>query len=481
MMAMRKTGTRGIAKRWAGLLTSAVCCLLLTGPAAAQQRQVPASPTDVQLSYSPLVKKVTPAVVNVYASRVIPQRPRLPFEDPLFQEFFGGQTPYMPRERMQRALGSGVLVGAEGLVVTNNHVIQGMTDVRVSLIDQREFDADIVLTDAQSDIAVLRLRDGKGGFPVLPLVELDFDRSGRYRACGRQPLRPRPNRDAGHSPAVRRVQKKGGEQAVYLQTDAAINQGNSGGALVDMQGRLVGINTAIFSKSGGSDGIGFAVPSSIVRLVLDAARAGDKVVRRPWLGAELQSVTREIAESLGLDRPYGALIADLDEGSPAAAAGLKAGDLVTAIDGVTIEDPPALTYQLTIRPLGGQTKLTVLRDAKPMTATMRVESAPETVPRDERVLDGNGPLNGAKVVNLSPAVSEELGIEGPARGVMISTLRAARSPRGPASRRAIGYWRLTTRRMESAKAVVEANAVKQKFWKITIQRSGQVLTQVFRF
>ena len=199
MMAMTITGTKGTAQRWAGLLASGLCCLLLAGPVAAQQRQVPASQAEVQLSYSPLVKKVTPAVVNVYASRVIPQRPRLPFEDPLFQEFFGGPTPYMPRERMQRALGSGVLVGAEGLVVTNNHVIQGMTDVRVSLVDQREFDADIVLTDAQSDIAVLRLRDGKGGFPILPLVETELDRGGRYRARGRQSLRPRPDGDAGHS------------------------------------------------------------------------------------------------------------------------------------------------------------------------------------------------------------------------------------------------------------------------------------------
>ena len=280
---------------------------------------------------------------------------------------------------------------------------------------------------------------------------------------------------------MRRVQKKGGEQAVYLQTDAAINQGNSGGALVDMQGRLVGINTAIFSKSGGSDGIGFAVPASIVRLVVDAARAGDKVVRRPWLGAELQSVTREIAESLGLDRPYGALIADLDEGSPAAKAGLKAGDLVTAIDGVTIEDPAALTYQVTIRPLGGQAKLTVLRDAKPMTAIMRIESAPETVPRDEQVLDGSGPLNGAKVVNLSPAVSEELGIEGPARGVMILDIARGSIAARTGFEKGDRVLSVNDTRIENTKGLVQANAAKQNLWKVTIQRGGQVLTQVFRF
>ena len=217
MMAMTITGTKGTAQRWAGLLASGLCCLLLAGPVAAQQRQVPASQADVQLSYSPLVKKVTPAVVNVYASRVIPQRPRLPFEDPLFQEFFGGPTPYMPRERMQRALGSGVLVGAEGLVVTNNHVIQGMTDVRVSLVDQREFDADIVLTDAQSDIAVLRLRDGKGGFPILPLVETDSIEVGDIVLAVGNPFGLGQTVTQGILSAVRRVQKKGGEQAVYLR------------------------------------------------------------------------------------------------------------------------------------------------------------------------------------------------------------------------------------------------------------------------
>ncbi|WP_379770394.1 Do family serine endopeptidase [Flaviflagellibacter deserti] len=463
------------------VLVLAAATAVLAAPASAQQRVVPTSQAEVRLSYAPLVKQVTPAVVNVYASRVVQQRPRgFPFEDPLFQEFFGGQMA-VPRERVQRSLGSGVLVGAEGLIVTNNHVVEGMTDVRVALQDQREFDVDIVLTDAQSDIAVLRVKDAKGSFPVLPLVESDSIEVGDMVLAVGNPYGLGQTVTQGILSAVRRVQKKGGEQAVYLQTDAAINQGNSGGALVDMKGQLVGINTSIFSKSGGSDGIGFAVPASIVRLVLDAARAGDKVVRRPWLGAELQPVTREIADSLGLDRPFGALIAELDENSPAANAGLKPGDLVTAVDGKMVEDPTALTYQMTIKPLGGQARLAVMRDGKEQAISVKVEPAPETTPRDEQVLDGKGPLNGAKVVNLSPAVAEEIGEDGPPNGVVIIDIARGSIAARTGFVRGDRVLQVNDTRIDSAKKLAAANSESQRLWKITIERNGQVLTQVFRF
>jgi Do/DeqQ family serine protease len=474
------------ARRVAGgvAMATVLCAVLGTGvPALAQQRAVPQTAGDVRLSYAPVAKAVSPAVVNVYASRVVAQqRVRgFPFEDPLLQEFFGRQQQSAPRERLQRSLGSGVLVSADGLIVTNNHVIEGMTDVRVSLSDQREFDVDVVLTDLHSDIAVLKIRDGKGGFPVLPLASGDDVEVGDIVLAVGNPFGLGQTVTQGILSAVRRVQNEGGDMSVYLQTDAAINQGNSGGALVDMSGSLVGINTAIFSKSGGSDGIGFAVPAPIVRLVLDAARKGEKSVRRPWLGAELQIVTREIADSLELDRPIGALVAELDPGSPAATAGLKAGDLITGIDGRTVEDPMALTYQLTIRPLGSQAKLAYLRDGKEMTANLKVVSAPETTPRDEQVLSGKGPLSGAKVVNLSPAVSEEMGFNGPARGVVVTDVA-----RGSIASR-VGFQRgdrvlaINDEDVTNVKALAELNGAEARFWKVTIQRNGQVLTQVFRF
>ncbi len=456
---------------------------LVAAPVAmAQDRTVPQSQAEVQLSYAPLVKGVSPAVVNVYASRVVAARPvGFPFNDPLFAELFGGQMPNMPRERMQRSLGSGVIVGTEGLIVTNNHVIQGMTDVRVSLVDQREFDADIVLTDPLSDIAVLRVRESTGTFPTVQLAESDTTEVGDIVLAIGNPFGLGQSVSQGIVSAIRRVEKKTGEQAVYLQTDAAINQGNSGGALVDMRGHLVGINTSIFTRGGGSDGIGFAVPSSIVRLVVEAARAGETVVRRPWLGAELQAVTREIAEGMEIDRPFGALIADLYDGSPAASAGLKPGDIVISFNGHPVEDPTALTYQLTIAPLGSRVALNVLRDGRQMAVALDVLPAPETVPRDETVLEGQGPLTGAKVVNLSPAVAQELGAGGAGEGVVVVDVE-----RGSLAGRA-GFEKgdrilaVNGQEIDSVKTLSAANGTAQRQWKITIQRRGQVATRVFRF
>jgi Do/DeqQ family serine protease len=459
-----------------------LAAVLLSVPAMAQPKTVPASQSEVQLSYSPLVKQVSPAVVNVYASRVVAQqRPRgFPFDDPLFQEFFGGQM-NMPRERLQRSLGSGVLVGEEGIVVTNNHVIQGMTDVRVSLVDQREFDVDVVLTDPVSDIAVLKVRDPKGKFPVVPLVSGDTVEVGDIVLAIGNPFGLGQSVSQGIVSAIRRIQKKGGEQAVYLQTDAAINQGNSGGALIDMKGNLLGINTLIFTKTGGSDGIGFAVPSSIVNLVLTAARNGEKSVKRPWIGADLQAVTREIAESMGLDRPFGALVAEVDAASPAARAGLKPGDIVVAVEDKPVEDPTALTYQVTIRPIGSKAVLHILRQGAETTVNLPVDSAPETVPRDERVIAGTGPFSGAKVVNLSPAVAQEIGIDGSLTGVLVLDIANGSVADRVGLEKGDRVLMLNDRKIDSVKTLADINEQKEQLWKVTIQRGGQVVTRMFRF
>lgn len=451
-------------------------------PVAAQARTVPPSQAEVQLSYSPLVKRVGPAVVNVYASRVVAQRAvrGFPFDDPLFAELFGGQMLNAPRERMQRSLGSGVLVGEEGIVVTNNHVIQGMTDVRVSLTDQREFDADIVLTDPASDLAVLRIRDAKGKFPTVPLAKGDTIEVGDIVLAIGNPFGLGQSVSQGILSAVRRIEKKNGEQAVYLQTDAAINQGNSGGALIDMNGNLVGINTSIFTKGGGSDGIGFALPASIVQIVLNAAEAGETVVRRPWLGAELQAVTREIAEGMGVDRPFGALVAELHANSPALEAGLRPGDIVTAFNGQPVGDPTALNYYLTISPIGSKARVDYLRDGRESSTSLAVVTAPETVPRDERVLVGAGPVTGAKVVNLSPAVAEEIGVDGPAQGVLVVEVERGSLANRVGLEKGDRILAINDQPVADVATLAKANAVQQRMWKVTIQRGGQIVTRMFR-
>src|SRR6478752_9659108 len=298
--------------------------------AAAQDRRVPASPSDIRLSYAPIVQRVQPAVVNVYAAKVVQNRNPL-LDDPIFRRFFG--VPGQQQEQVQRSLGSGVIVDASGLVVTNVHVIEGADQVKVSLSDKREFEAEIVLKDPRTDLAVLRLKDTKEKFPTLDFTNSDELMVGDVVLAIGNPFGVGQTVTHGIISALARTQVGITDYQFFIQTDAPINPGNSGGALVDMNGKLAGINTAIFSRSGGSQGIGFAIPANMVRVVVASAKSGGKAVKRPWLGAKLQAVTPEIAEGLGLKRPAGALVASVAPKSPAARAGLKTGDLLVAVDG----------------------------------------------------------------------------------------------------------------------------------------------------
>src|SRR6266702_708703 len=312
----------------AAVITAFISFSVPFDPAAAQDRRVPSSPADLPMSYAPIVQRVQPAVVNVYAAKMVQNRNPL-LDDPIFRRFFGvpGQQP----EQMQRSLGSGVMVDASGLVVTNNHVIEGADQVKISLADKREFEAEIVLKDSRTDLAVLRVKDGKEKFATLDFANSDELLVGDVVLAIGNPFGVGQTVTHGIISALARTQVGITDYQFFIQTDAAINPGNSGGALVDMTGRLAGINTAIFSRSGGSQGIGFAIPANMVRVVVASAKGGGSAVKRPWLGARLQSVTPEIAENLGLKRPTGALVASLTAGSPAARGGLKTGDLITSI------------------------------------------------------------------------------------------------------------------------------------------------------
>src|SRR5215813_14137881 len=339
----------------------AVLSLIAVIPdAPAQDRRVPASPGEVRLSYAPVVQRAAPAVVNVYAARAVANRN--PFlDDPIFRRFFGVPGGGMPSEQLQRSLGSGVLVDAGGLVVTNNHVIEGATEVKVSLHDKREFEADIVLKDQRSDLAVLRIRGQGERFPAIDFADSDALQVGDVVLAIGNPFAVGQTVTHGIVSAVARTQVGITDYQFFIQTDAAINPGNSGGALVDLSGKLVGINTAIFSRSVGSQGIGFAIPANMVKVVVASAKGGGTSVRRPWLGARLQAVTSEIADGLGLKRPSGALVASVTAKSPAARAGLKTGDLIVSVDGQPVDDPNAFDYRFATKVLGGQAQLGVVR------------------------------------------------------------------------------------------------------------------------
>ncbi|HVV92342.1 MAG TPA: Do family serine endopeptidase [Hyphomicrobiales bacterium] len=468
--------------RRSGLTTAAAILLglALAGPATAEERALPASRSEIQLSYAPIVHTVSPAVVNVYAARVVAQRNTL-FDDPLFRRFFGNSVPFGGRKRVQEALGSGVIVDRSGLVVTNNHVIEGATELKVSLVDQRQFDAEVVIADPRMDLAVLRIKGGSGDFPTVPLADDDSYEVGDLVLAIGNPYGLGQTVTSGIVSAVRHIDLGEGDDRVFIQTDAAINQGNSGGALVNMKGRLIGINSAILSPSGANAGIGFAIPSSLVRLIVASAEAGKTSVARPWLGASLQSVTPDIARSMNLPRPEGALVSDVEKDSPAAEAGLKPGDLVTAVDDHETGDAAEVTYLFTTRPIGSTASLAVRRDGRDLVVPVKVETAPEVPPRDQITLAGRGPLSGATVVNISPAVSQQLGLSGVEKGVAVSAVADGSIAAQVGFQKGDVVLSLNGSNVGSTHELDRLNGDGSRVWRITLDRGGQRLSQVLRY
>jgi Do/DeqQ family serine protease len=453
------------------------CALVATAPAQpAQDARVPSSPGDVRLSFAPVVKRVTPAVVNVYAARVVENRVPL-FDDPIFRRFFGGGSGG-PREQVQRSLGSGVIVDGSGLVVTNNHVIENADQIKVALADKREFDADLVLKDARSDLAVLRIKGGRERFTPVDFGDSDALQVGDLVLAIGNPFGVGQTVTHGIVSAVARTQVGITDYQFFIQTDAAINPGNSGGALVDLSGRLVGINTAIFSRSGGSQGIGFAIPANMVRAVAASAKGGASVVRRPWLGAKLQAVTLEIAESLNLKRPVGALVSAVASKSPAARGGLRTGDLVTEVDGQPIDDPNAFDYRFATKALGGQTQVAIIRGGREVKVSIPLETAPEG-PREEAVIKVRSPLLGAKVVNLSPAVAEELRLDYSTEGVVVIDVESGSLAQSFGFQRGDIVVNVNNAEIATMRDLLRAISQPLRLWRLTIVRGGQEISAVF--
>jgi Do/DeqQ family serine protease len=458
------------------LTLAAALAAVLASPVWAQERRVPASQAELQLSYAPLVKKVAPAVVNVYAAKVVQNRNPL-FDDPIFRQFFGGGLPG-GRPQVQRSLGSGVIVDPSGLIVTNVHVIEGADEVKVALNDKREFEAQIVLKDKRSDLAVLRIKDGNARLPSLELGNSDALQVGDVVLAIGDPFGVGQTVTHGIVSALARTEVGTSDYQFFIQTDAAINPGNSGGALIDMAGKLVGINSAIYSRSGGWQGIGFAIPANMVRVVVASARSGGSAVQRPWLGAKLQAVTPDIADSLGLKRPAGALVANVLPGSPAAKAGLKAGDLIVSVDGQGVDDPNAFDYRFATQPLGGTAKLVFMRGGKETTASVALELAPDR-PRDEIAIRGRSPFTGARVANLSPALADQLQIQNGDSGVVVLDVPdnsiAARFGFQPGD----VIVDVNGEKIERTQDLEKLSEASARSWRVTIQRGGRRISAVF--
>jgi len=446
---------------------------LAAASANAQQRQVPTSAAQLQLSFAPIVQHVAPAVVNVYAQHVVANNN--PFlADPFFRQFFGG----MPRQQVERSLGSGVIVDPSGLVVTNYHVIADASEVKVALADKRELDADIVLKDERGDLAVLRIRGTNEKFPTLEFANSDELQVGDVVLAIGDPFGVGQTVTHGIVSAVARTQVGNSDYQFFIQTDAAINPGNSGGALVDVNGRLVGVNSEIYSRSGGSEGIGFAIPANMVRVVVASAESGSKTVKRAWFGAKLQEVTPEIADSIGLQHPSGALVASVVNGSPAARAGIKTGDLIVTIDGVTVDDPAAFDYRFATKPLGGETKIGLIRQGKETVVSLPLQGLPDT-PRDEVVIKGRSPFLGATVANLSPALADEMRLDPQAEGVVITGVADGSAAKSVGFQKGDVVVSVNGQNIAKSSDLDRIANAGSRSWRITLDRGGQQISVMF--
>ena len=456
-------------------------CRAVASGVNAAEKQLPATRAEIQKSFAPLVKKVAPSVVNIYARKIVRrQGASLLFDDPFFRRFFGDAPGFgLPREQLQNSLGSGVIVRSDGLIVTNNHVIEGADQINVVLSDRREFAATIVATDEKTDLAILKVQAGKTKLPVLELGNSDNLEVGDLVLAIGNPFGVGQTVTSGIVSALNRTQVTKSDLNYFIQTDAAINPGNSGGALVSMDGKLAGVNTAIFSKSGGSLGIGFAVPANMVRAVVSGMIKGGKLVR-PWLGASGQGISQEIAISLDMARPTGVLINRVYKGAAADDAGVRVGDIILAINGHRVNDPKGLQYRMATLAVGETAILKILRGNTPITLKLKLEPPPENPPRNITALTGRQPLAGATVANMSPALSDELGLDGFKKGVIVIELQRG----SPAHR--LGFMAgdfVRTVNGHIAATVSGLQSLLQKRperWRIGVDRDGKLLNLVIK-
>ncbi|MDF1749279.1 MAG: Do family serine endopeptidase [Alphaproteobacteria bacterium] len=451
--------------------------VIAQGALAQSTAIVPQSDQQVRLSYAPLVTAVAPAVVNIYTRKTVEakgfQSPL--FSDPFFQRFFGNAFPGTTQRRQENSLGSGVIVSPTGLVVTNHHVIADADDIQVILRDRREFKAKVLVSDERTDLSVLQLQDVKGELPVVTLGDSDDVQVGDLVLAIGNPFGVGQTVTSGIVSGLARTSVDISDYQSFIQTDAAINPGNSGGALVAMDGSIIGINTAIFSKSGGSQGIGFAIPSSMVKAILNSATTGTPLLR-PWLGFDSKVVDWDIANALGMDVPHGLIVEHVRANGPAAKAGIKPGDIILSADGKIVEDAQNLRFRAATKGVGQTVKLAFLRDGKPLEADFVLEAPPEDPPRDPVIVRKDAPFAGAVFVNLSPALTEELNLRLDRSGVMV--MEIARG--SPAARMGLRPGDLLKSINDyGIKLTADLRDVLSdppKTWRIVIDRNGETRT-----
>ena len=390
--------------------------MLAAGAASAEQ--VPKSQAQVQLSFVPVVKQAAPAVVNIYA-KIVREVQRTPLQsDPFFERFFS--DPLADRKpRVQNSLGSGVILSAEGIVVSNYHVVGMATDIRVVLNDRREFSARVLLGDEESDLAILKI-DAPEALPFLDLRESDSVEVGELALAIGNPFGVGQTVSSGIVSGLARSGGSGGQgRGYFIQTDAPINPGNSGGALVDMAGRLIGVNTSILTRSGGSNGIGFAIPADLVAAFVQQAQSGGEGFGRPWAGINGQPLDADMASTLGFDRSGGIIVSGLHPVSPFLEAGLDVGDVILTVGGQPVNTPSEMIYRMSVAGLGSQADIVFSRQGEETSVKVALIAAPEIPTRDQITLPERSLFPGLTLARINPAVLAELNLPLEVEGVAV--------------------------------------------------------------
>ena len=452
--------------------------------APVDSRVLPVSQGAMQQSFSPVVRKTAPAVVNVFSS-VNVTRSNCPYaNDPFWaQVYCNASNSQIRSEKVDNSLGSGVIVGSDGVIVTNNHVVEGGQEFRVVLNDRREFPAQLVMKDERSDLAVLRIDAGSQPLPMLNFADTRNLQIGDLVLAIGNPFGVGQTVTSGIVSALARTDVGASDFGSFIQTDASINPGNSGGALVDMEGRLVGVNSMIFSKGGGSNGIGFAIPAEMVRRVVDAAVHGGTLVR-PWIGAKGETIDSAKAKALGLDRPRGVLIADVFKGGPADKAGLREGDVVLSVDGREVFDDRGMKFIAATKAQGETATLSILRGGKPQQVSVKMSAPPGTSKAELVQVEGSNPFAGAAVVELTPALGEEIGVDAFNGGILVYSVPPRTIARnvgfqpGDIIREVNGTTIRTKRDFDAA--LKKAETTPPATWRLATERNGQRIESELR-
>lgn len=451
-----------------------IAVLLIARPAAGQGVEVPPSSQRLTYSFAPIVEEASPAVVNIYAQRII--RPRapllLPSSSALWRLFRDSLLFGYGRERIENSLGSGVIVKPQGIVVTNHHVVDAAEGIAIALADGRVFEAQILLSDKRTDIAVLRVETGGESLPFVEFGDSDRVKVGDLILAIGNPFGLGQTVTSGIISALARTSVGITDLRFFIQTDAAINPGNSGGPQIAMDGKLVGINTAIFSASTGAQGLGFAIPSNMVRMIVETA-VQNKPLMRPWTGISGRSIPPQFAALLGLARARGVLVTNVYKGSPAERAGVMTGDVVLSVDDFPVDDPQALRYRIATRIAGGSVRLTVMRRGSPFQLSVALEPPPDEPKANETWLSNISPLSGAKIASLSPALAEDLGLDSGIAGVVVLDV----NPGSSADRLGLNAGDIIRavdgRSISTVEELVRFKTTAFRRWTLTLTRSGQ--------